>query len=314
MHLVNVLSDAGYLTENQPPYLNYDLPDFGTQVSWLDEHPTQGIAFCKERYGKEAAVAATIYAVGSEVASRTEGDLTMGFAILGDYIDDFLQDTSRRDIATEVKKVRTYFDANTLELKDIEDAHTDDENPYEYCDYCGEELDAAFSYRCTTCGTRFPGWSALVFAEGEEQSNSKWREQLDVTVLSQNIEKQFLVLRSKTSLPGWIEEGGQIGKIIDGSLHDMGRVVNINNRDIQVDYWGGVATGLEAGQDITVCSSETMIATTQQLGLLRELRRDFAGWHNEQNPDPTVAKLAINGPSLCDTLINPQSPRRHLSS
>jgi len=53
----------------------------------------------------------------------------------------------------------------------------------------------------------------------------------------------------------------------------MGRVVNIDNRDIQVDYWGGVATSLEAGQGITVCSSETMIATTQQLGLLRAAPR-----------------------------------------
>ena len=302
MHLVNVLADGGYLTENQPPYLNYDLPDFGTQVTWLNEHPTQGIAFCKERYGQDAAVAATIHTVGSEVASRTEGDLTMGFAILGNYIDDFLQDVSRRDIAAEVETVRSYFDANTMELKRIEDAHDDDENPHEYCEYCGEALETAFSYRCETCGTRFPGWSGLVFGEGEEQSNSKWREQLDVTVLSQNTEKRFLVLRSNTSLPGWIEEGGQIGQIIDGSLHDMGRVVNIDNRDIQVDYWGGVATSLEAGQDMTVCSSETMIATTQQLGLLRELRRDFAGWQNEQNSDPTVAKLAVNGPNLCDTL------------
>jgi len=74
MHLVNVLADGGYLTENQPPYLNYDLPDFGTQVSWLEKHPTQGIAYCKERYGKDAAVAPTIHAVGTDVASRTEGD------------------------------------------------------------------------------------------------------------------------------------------------------------------------------------------------------------------------------------------------
>jgi len=302
MHLVNVLADGGYLTENQPPYLNYDLPDFGTQVTWLDEHPTQGIAFCKERYGEEAAVAATIHAAGTEVASRTEGDLTVGFAILGNYIDDFLQDISRRDIATEVENVRSYFDANTMELKRIEDAHDDDENLHKHCEYCGDELDTPFSYRCTTCGTRFPGWSGLVFGEGEEQSDSKWREQLDVTVLSQNIEKRFLVVRSKTSLPGWIEEGGQIGQIIDGSLHDMGRVVNVDNRDIQVDYWGGVATSLKPGQDITVCSSETMIATTQQLGLLRELRRDFAGWQNEQDSDPTVAKLAVNGPHLFDTL------------
>lgn len=312
MHLVNVLADGGYLTENQPPYLSYDLPSFGTQVTWLEKYPTQGIAFCKERYGKDAAVAATIHAVGTEVASRTEGDLAVGFAILGNYIDDFLQDISRRDIASEIETVRSYFDANTLELKRIEDAHNDEKNPYEYCDYCGEELETAFSYRCLTCGTRFPGWSALVFAEGEEQSNSKWREQLDVTVLSQNIEKRFLVIRAKTSLPGWIEEGGQIGQIIDGSLHDMGRVVNIDNRDIQVDYWGGVATSLEAGQDITICSSETMIATTQQIGLLRELRRDFAGWRNEQNPDPTVAKLVVNGPHLCNTLdqstITPATP------
>lgn len=312
MHLVNVLADGGYLTEDQPPYLNHDLPDFGTQVTWLEKHPTQGIAYCKERYEKDAAIAATIHAVGTEVASRTEGDLTVGFAILGDYIDEFLKNISRNDIATEVEKVRSYFDANTMELKRIEDAHADEETPYEYCDYCGNGLETAFKYRCGTCGTRFPGWSALAFAEAEEQSESKWREQLDVTILSQNVDKRFLILRSKTSLPGWIEEGGQIGQVIDSSLHGMGRVVNIDNRDIQVDYSGGVATTLESGQDITVCSSETMIAATQQLGLLRELRRDFAGWRNEQNPDPTVAKLAVNGPRLCNTLdqstITPPTP------
>ncbi|WP_251343417.1 DUF5797 family protein [Haloplanus halophilus] len=305
MHLVNVLADGGYLTENRPPYLHYDLPDFGTQVTWLETHPTRGIAFCKERYGTDAAVAATVHAVGSEVAARTEGELSVGFAILGRYVDDFLRDVSRRDIAAEVETVRSYFDANTLELKRIEDAHTDEGVPHEYCDYCGDGLEPPFRYRCDSCGTRFPGWSALVFAEGEEQSDSKWREQLDVTVLNQNVEQRFLVLRSKTSLPGWIEEGGQIGRIVDGSLHDMGRVVNIDNRDIQVDYWGGVAASLESGRDITVCSSETMIATTQQLGLLRELRRDFAGWRTEQDPDPTVAKLAANGPHLSNTLDRP---------
>ena len=305
MNLVNVLADGGYLTENHLPYLNYDLPDFGTQVTWLKKYPARGIAFCKEQYGKDAALAATIHAVGTEVASFTEGDLTVGFAILGNHLDDYLEGISRPDIATEVEKVRSYFDANTMKLKRIEEAYDDDESPHEYCDYCGEELDTAFSYRCKTCGTRFPGWSALVFAEGEEQSDSKWREQLDVTVLSQNAEKQFLVLRSNTSLPGWIEEGGQIGRIIDGSLHDMGRIVNTDNRDIQVDYWGGVATSLQTGQDITICSSETMIAITQQIGLLRELRRDCAGWRNEQNPDPAVTKLSVNGPHLCETLDQP---------
>jgi hypothetical protein len=40
IYVVRILADGGYLTENQPPYLNYDLPDFGTQVTWLDKHPT----------------------------------------------------------------------------------------------------------------------------------------------------------------------------------------------------------------------------------------------------------------------------------
>jgi len=312
MHLVNVLADGGYLTENQPPYLNYDLPDFGTQVTWLEKYPAQGITFCKKRYGKDAAIAATIHAVGTEVASRTDGESTVGFAILGQYVDEFLQGISQNEIVDEVEKVRSYFDANTMELKRIENAQNGEEAPHEYCDYCGDELTTPFTYRCETCGTRFPGWSTLVFAEAEEQSNTRWRERLAVTVLSQNIENRFLVLRSNTSLPGWIEEGGQIGQIIDGGLHTMGRVVNITNRDIQVDYWGGVAASLDAGDDITVCSSETMIATTQQLGLLRELRRDFEGWRSEQHPDPTVAKLAVNGPILCNTLdqstITPPKP------
>jgi len=48
----------------------------------------------------------------------------MGFAILGGYIDDFLQDISRHDITAEVENVRSYFDSNTMELKRIEDAMT----------------------------------------------------------------------------------------------------------------------------------------------------------------------------------------------
>lgn len=33
MHLVSMLADGGHLIENQPSYLNYGLPDFGTQVT-----------------------------------------------------------------------------------------------------------------------------------------------------------------------------------------------------------------------------------------------------------------------------------------
>ena len=302
MQLINILADGGYLIENQPPYLNYDLPDFGTQVTWLDEHPTRGIRFCKERYGRDAAVAAAIHAVGTGIASCTEDDLKMGFTILGKEINDFLENISQDDIADEVETVRSYFDANTMDLKRIEDAYNDEENTYEYCEYCGEKLETVFSYRCTACETRFPGWSGLILDEAEEQSDSKWRRQLDVTIVSQDAENRFLILRSENSLPGWIEEGGQIGQIITDHLRDMGRVVNINNRDIQVDYWSSAFENLKTGQNITVCSSETMIATTQQLGLLRELRRDFAGWRKKQNPGPTVAKLASNGPQLRNTL------------
>jgi hypothetical protein len=40
MYVISILADGGYLTENQPPYLNYDFSDFGTQVTWLNKHPT----------------------------------------------------------------------------------------------------------------------------------------------------------------------------------------------------------------------------------------------------------------------------------
>ena len=305
MQLVNVLADGGYLIENQPPYLNYDLPDFGTQVSWLETHPTRGIAFCKERYGSDAAIAATIHTVGAEVATYTEGDLETSFTLLGRHVDEFLQEISRSDIAAEVGEVRSYFDTNIMELKRIEYAVDNEEPPYEYCDYCGTELDSTFSYRCSACGTRLPGWSGLIFEEGQEQSNSKWREQLDVTVERKNTENRILVFQSHTSLPGWIEDGGKVGQIIDGSLRELGRVVNIEDRNIQINYWGGVATSLEPGNDITVCSSESMIATTQQMGLLYELRKEFAGWRTQADPDPVVEKLISNGSQLLDTLDRP---------
>jgi len=302
MHLVNILAEGGYLVENQPPYLNYELPEFGTQVSWLDKHPTRGIRFCKENYGSDAGVAATIRSVGTEVIDHTEEDLQTSFAILGRHIDHFLQDISAPDIADEIQQVRSYFEENTQELIDIKNSHYEDIKSYRYCDHCWKKLNPAFVYQCPDCGVRFPGWSGLIFAEGEEQSNSRWREQLDVTVKTQHTDKQLLVLEADSSLPGWIEEGGAIGQIINNGVADMGKIVNTDGRRVQVDYWGGIAESLTEQQEITVCSAESMIATTQQLGLLLELRRNFDGWQQNKCGEPTVEKLADNGQQLIQTI------------
>lgn len=302
MHLVNVLADGGYLVKKQPPYLNYDLPEFGTKVSWLDEYPTKGIKFCKATYGADAGVAAAIRAVGTEVLDHTKEELETSFTILGRHISHFLQDISSADIADEIQRVQSYFEKHTMELITIKEAHYEERESYRYCDHCGSELDPAFVYRCPDCGMRFPGWSGLVYAEGEEQSNSKWREQLDVTVETQHTDKQLLILEATSSLPGWIEEGGKIGQIINNGVADMGRIVNTEGRRIQVDYWGGIARSLTEQQEITVCSAESMIATTQQMGLLLELREEFAGWQANIEDDPTVAKIAANGQQLINTL------------
>ena len=46
MHLICILSDAGYLVQNLPPFLNFDIPDtFGNRRTWLKNNPTEGIEF-----------------------------------------------------------------------------------------------------------------------------------------------------------------------------------------------------------------------------------------------------------------------------
>lgn len=306
MQLVSLLGDGGYLVAGQPPYLNVEIPDgFGTRRTWLKDYPSKGVEFCKKEYGSEAAVAATIFCVGNEVAAYTDTDLSTGFAILASHIDRYLEEEIKtRMISEEVERVRQYFAADKMELKRIEKSHFTDEESYNYCDGCGAELSEAFQYRCEACGARFPGWAALVFDEGEEESDSKWRQQMDVTVASQNRAKSFLVLRAEKSLPGWVEEGGQIGYIVNSGLQNMGKVVNTDGKEIQVDYGESSASGLISGASITICSSESMLLTTQQSGFLYELRRDFAGWLDPEAREthPIVSKLAVNAPRLIETL------------
>jgi hypothetical protein len=323
MHLINILTDTGYLIQDTPPFLNLEIPDaFGTRKTWLKEHPTKGIEFCKDRYGTDAAVAATLRCVGAEVVDYTEGDTETSFSLLGSHIDSFLDDIKTRFIETEVERVRGRFDTNTednsvldylssrddsdqLRLKRIEKAHNADEVPYRYCDSCGERLMQSFPYRCDSCDARFPGWLAQLYREAEEQGKSRWRQQLDVTVIDQNRSGDFLILRADKSLPGWVEAGGRVGQIADDGLHQIGRVVNTDSRDIQIDYGNSPAAGFTEGQSVTICSSESNIGITQQAGLLFEAHQDFDNWVSAGNPDGAVETLAANAPKLISTLDTP---------
>lgn len=303
MHLINILTDAGYLVSKQPPYLDVEILDeVGTRRTWLKEHPTRGVEFCKTTYSSDAAVAAVLRSVGYEVADYTDNDLTTGFAILASHIQEYLEETVKTpSIKKEVELVGTYFDENKMKLKHIEETHFDDENAYEYCDSCGASLTEYFQYRCDDCGARFPGWPALVYQEGEEESNSRWRQQMDVTVLRQNRDSNFLIVRADTSLPGWIEEGSRVGSISDSRLNYLGRVVNTDNKDVHIDYERTSAAGLTEGQTITICSSENSIATTQQAGFLYDTRLGFRNWRSSSD-DRHVKKLARNAPRLIKTL------------
>lgn len=303
MHLVNILTDGGYLVANQPPYLDVEILDeVGTRRTWLTGHPTEGVEFCKAAYGSDATVAAVLRCVGHEVAEFTDSDLNTGFAILASHIEEYLQETVKSPaISAEVERVEQYFAANKIELKQLEEDHHEGENAYAYCDSCGDELSEPFQYQCENCEARFPGWPALVYDEGEEESNSRWRQQMDVTVLRQNRASNFLIVRADTSLPGWVEEGSRVGTITDAGLDYLGRIVNTDSKDIHIDYERSSAAGLAEGQTITICSSESSIATTQQAGFLYETRRGFQGWQTSSD-NRTVQKLAANAPRLIATL------------
>jgi hypothetical protein len=322
MHLICLLSDVGYLVQDTPPFLNFEVPDaFGSRRTWLKEHPTKGIEFCKDQYGSEAAVAATLHCVGAEVIRYTNADEQTSFSLLNSHIQSFLEEIKTSSIEPEVDRVRVYFDttsgddgllshldtnanSDAMQLKRIERAHTTDEASYDYCDSCGEHLSQPFQYRCQHCNARFPGWPSLIYDESEEQGKSRWRQQLDVTVISQNRAGQFLILRAEKSLPGWVEAGGRIGHITDSSLHTIGRIVNTDDRDIQVDYGNSPAAGFTEGQTVTICSSESNIGSTLQAGLLFKARRDFTGWVNAETSDDAVSTLATTAPILFDALDN----------
>jgi RecA/RadA recombinase len=318
MHLINILADGGYLVANQPPYLNFEILDeVGTRRTWLKNHPSKGIEFCKDTYGPDAAVAAAIRSVGHEVAEYADNDLNTGFALLASHIQDYLVETVHTpSIAPEVQRVVTYFDEHKMELKRLEETHSEQTTAYTYCDSCGAELSEVFQYRCEACAARFPGWPPLVYAEGEEEGNSRWRQQMDVTVVSQNRTSNFLIVRAETSLPGWVEGGSRVGAITNSGLDHLGKIVNTDHNDIHIDYEHTSAAGFTEGQTITICSSESSIGTTQQAGFLYETRRGFRGWQRSSD-DRSVAKLAANAPRLIETLdqqtIEEPEPKRPTS-
>lgn len=316
MYRINILSDCGYLVSRHGPFLNFEMPTFGSRRSWLHDSPTKGIRFCKEQYGSDAAVAATLHCVGAEVASYTDGDTSTGVGLLSSHIDSFLADAKSPEIRREVNRIQDYFSSDNsmfshldsnqgssdLDLKTIEQAHAEDEAPYEYCDSCGQALSEPFQYRCEHCNARFPGWPALVYKEGEEQGKSRWRQQLDMTVVKQNRSEQFVVLRASKSLPGWINSGGEIGQITANTLNAIGRIVNTDDRDVHVDYGNSPAAGFVEGEVVTICSSESSIAVTQQAGLLFEARRDLEGWTDVNDPDPATEVLAANASTVLGAL------------
>lgn len=321
MSLINILSESGYLIAGSPPFLDFEIPDgFGTRRTWLKQHPTKGIEFCKDEYGSNAAVAATIQVVGAEVKDFTSADSETGYSILSSHIGSFLDDIKTSSIRTEVEKVQNYFDSRSddifehlggddqtdrIALKRIETALNTEDQAHHYCDNCGKSLDQPFQYQCENCNARLPGWLALVCAEGEEEGKSRWRQQLDTTVITQKRDANFLVLRSNRSLPGWVEAGRRIGRITGSNLQPIGRVINTDNKDIQIDYGNSPAAGFRERQTVTICSSESNIAATQQAGLLLEVRRDFQSWANAVDTDEATATLAETAPNLFDTLDNP---------
>lgn len=310
MQQINILADGWYLTAGMPPFLQYDVPSqFGAGGSWLDASPTDAVGFCKTEYGSDAAIAAILRCVGAEVLNNTDSELETSFTLLAADIDDYLATIANARISPEVEKVRSYFNENKLKLQDFRETYDSEEPPQKYCDSCGAGIYEPFQYRCEECDARFPGWAALTYAEGEQQSTDAWREQMDVAVVTQNRHRHFVVLEADESLPGWIEEGGKVGQITDDGLTDLGKVVNTESRTIQVDHDTAAATGLVEGQQITICSSESNIGTTQQLGLLHEIRQDFAKWRSTADSDPVVDTLLSTVPTLVETLDQPTLSR-----
>ena len=303
MQRINILVDAWYLTSDTPPYLQYRVySEFGAH-GWLDENPADAVLFCKREYGSEAATAAILRCVGSAVLDNTKPELQTSFALLARDIDEYLTDSVKTSgIESEVERVRSYFNENKLELQRFRDTFDGDEAPQKYCDSCGTGIYEPFQYRCSSCNARFPGWCALTYAEAEQQNKDMWREQLDVQVVTQNRSRHFAVVEATDSLPGWLREGSEIGQITDSGLHDLGKIVHTESRTIQIDHDTAAAKSLTEGQYITICSSESNIGTTQQLGLLHEIRSGLNTWQSREDPDPVVRKLLDNVPALLETL------------
>ncbi|MFC7027193.1 hypothetical protein ACFQH8_06110 [Halomicroarcula sp. GCM10025710] len=180
MHLINILADGGYLVANQPPYLDVEILDeVGTRRTWLKNYPTEGIEFCKETYGSDAAIAATIRCVGHEVVERTDTDTKTGFALLASHIRDYLVDTVHTPaISSEVDRVASYFAAHKMELKRIEKAHTADTPTYTHCDSCGAEQTSRSSTGVMRVTHGFQGGqhssTLKVKKRGMPDGGSKW--------------------------------------------------------------------------------------------------------------------------------------------
>lgn len=311
MQLVNILDDAGYLVSDRSPFLNLELPEeIPSRRNWIAKNPTQAIRFCKREYGSDAAKAATLRVVGDEIKSVADGDPDIRLTELASKVKSTLKSLATDDfLEPEIGSVRDYFQQNPRTFTTIKRADDSDIAAFRHCDGCGAELEGEIRYQCPSCQCLFPGWPTVVYEEGEKERTSRWRQQLTVEVSSQNREREYLVLRARFNPPDWLVEGANVGYITDDGMRFLGRVVSLNKKDIHIDYSDTTAAGLSVGQEISICSSESLVSASLQQGWLYEARKNFEGWRNYPDEDDEIAsRLWRNSRRLVNTLDKSTPP------
>lgn len=311
MHLINILDDAGYLVSDRSPILNYALPeDVYSRRNWIEDNPVQSVKFCKRQYGPEAATAAALRLLGAEITSTIANRPDIKHTELARTVRDRIESSCEgTNIEAHVRSVTEYSREHSSIISTMRQAVESGEEAFDRCDGCGAELGGDIRYRCPSCNSLFPGWSAVIFNESERERTSRWRQQLSVEVSTQNRDREYLVVAAWQNPPDWVAEGGNVAQITDSGMQYLGRVVDVNGKDIHIDYGDSSAAGLSTGDKVSICTGESLISASLQQGWLYEARNAFERWREYDDGDREMAdRLWENSTRLIKTLDRSQLP------
>ena len=293
----DILIDFAQYVSGDTPYLNFEYPeDVSQKHDWIKDHPVRGAVVFSSEYGGEGAKAAILHLVLDYTSE--------GFNVETEEVDsekeDAIQDTFNSlaedsRISKYAEEVKKFYYNNREKILRIVGLDNDPDYAFSVCDACGADLGNELTTTCSDCGAILPGWPWIVYQEAREEKSIRQQQRISGKVSQVNPEQEFVVVKSRSSPPDWVEKGGKVGYLIGDRVGILGRVVDTGENDIHLDCSEVANVGLSGGEAVKLFSAESHISTVLQQGWMLEARRGFSGWENE---NPALDRLRKNSENV----------------